>query len=295
MSGEWSDGLVFALAAATLRLATPLVFAALGGLFSERAGVINIALEGFMLVGAFAAAVVTLETASPWWGVAAAMAAGGAFAAVYALFVIRLRTDQIVAGTAMNFLAMGIPPLIAKVLYDVTGSTPPIPVEHRFTVEPTLMAAALVVGVWGWMRYSVSGLWVQFAGEHPEALAAAGVRVVLTRWFAVILSGAIAGIGGAALSIALSSSYSRNMTAGRGFMALAALILGKWRPVPAAVACLLLAFTDAVQMRLQGAELGGWAVPVQFIQILPYVATVLVLAGFVGSSRAPSALGKTLK
>ena len=141
------------------------------------------------------------------------------------------------------------------------------------------------------MRHTRAGLRVSFAGEHPEALDAAGIRVNRVRWLAVLASGALAGLGGATLSILLSSSFSRNMTAGRGFIALAALIFGKWRPVPTALACLLFGFTEALQIRLQGATVGGTEIPVQFIQILPYVVTMLVLAGFVGRSRAPKALG----
>jgi simple sugar transport system permease protein len=133
---------------------------------------------------------------------------------------------------------------------------------------------------------------VNFAGEHPEALAAAGIRVNRVRWAAVLVSGALAGMGGASLSIFLSSSFSRDMTAGRGFMALAALIFGKWKPLPTALACLLFGFADAVQIRLQGVALwGDEPIPVQFIQILPYLVTIFVLAGFVGRSRAPKALG----
>ena len=133
---------------------------------------------------------------------------------------------------------------------------------------------------------------MNFAGEHPEALDAAGIRVNRVRWLAVLASGALAGMGGASLSIFLSSSFSRDMTAGRGFMALAALIFGKWKPVPAALACLLFGFAEAVQIRLAGCDLwGSEPIPVQFIQILPYLVTILVLAGFVGHSRAPKALG----
>lgn len=280
------------LLASTLRVSTPLIFAALGGMFSERSGVINIALEGMMLIGAFAAAVGTLVAHSPWMGSACGMAAGVALAAVYALFVIRLRADQIVAGTAINMLAMGLTPFLCKILYDVTGSTPAIPIGERFQSAPLYLSWALVVVCFLWMKYTPTGLWVSFAGEHPEALDAAGVRVNRVRWMAVLVSGALAGMGGASLSIFLSSSFSRDMTAGRGFMALAALIFGKWKPLPTALACLLFGFADAVQIRLQGVAVwGDKPIPVQFIQILPYLVTILVLAGFVGRSRSPKALG----
>jgi simple sugar transport system permease protein len=189
-------------------------------------------------------------------------------------------------------LALGLTPFLCKVLYDVTGSTPAIPSTDRFQSAPLYISWGLVLICALWMKHTPSGLWLGFAGEHPEALDAAGIRVNRVRWLAVLASGALAGLGGASLSVFLSSSFSRNMTAGRGFMALAALIFGKWKPLPAALACLLFGFADAVQIRLQGVILWGTEpVPVQFIQILPYAVTILVLAGFVGRSRAPKALG----
>jgi len=280
------------LLASTLRVSTPLIFAALGGMLSERSGVVNIALEGLMLIGAFAAAVANFTTHSPWLGSACGMLAGLLLACLYALFVIRLRANQIVTGAAINMLALGLTPCLCKVLYDVTGSTPAIALSERFHSAPLYLSWALVAVSVFFMRYTRAGLWLGFAGEHPEALEAAGVRVNRVRWVAVLLSGAMAGMGGASLSVFLSSSFSRNMTAGRGFMALAALIFGKWRPLPTALACLLFGFADVVQIRLQGVVLWGTSpIPVQFIQILPYVVTMLVLAGFVGRSRAPKALG----
>jgi simple sugar transport system permease protein len=283
--------MIFQLIASTLRVSTPLIFAALGGICSERSGVINIALEGLMLLGAFGAAVGTLATHSPWLGAACGMAAGIALAAIYGFFVIRLRANQIVAGAAINMLALGLTPFLCKILYDVTGSTPAIPISDRFQTAPLYLSWVLVALCFLWLNHTPSGLWMSFAGEHPEALDAAGVRVNRVRWLAVLASGALAGIGGATLSVFLSSSFSRNMTAGRGFMALAALIFGKWKPIPTAFACLLFGLADAVQIRLQGASIQGIQIPVQFIQILPYVVTILVLAGFVGKSRAPKSLG----
>ena len=280
------------LIGATIRVSTPLLLAAIGGLVSERAGVINIALEGMMLVGAFGGVAVALSTHSPWLGIGGAALSGALLAAFYGLFVIRLRSNQIVAGTAINLLAAGIPPFLCKIFYGVTISTPSLPIGERFQSAPVWLAVAAVLGVWLVMKRTPVGLWLQFAGEHPEALDSAGVRVNRVRWAAVMISGALAGMGGASLSIFLSSSFSRNMTAGRGFMALAALIFGKWRPFPTAIACLLFGFAEALQIRLQGVILWGTEpIPVQFIQILPYVVTVLVLAGVVGQARAPKALG----
>ncbi len=283
--------MILQLLHSTLRLSTPLIFAALGGMFSERSGVINIALEGMMLLGAFGAAVGTYATHSPWLGSACGLGAGILLAALYGLFVIRLRANQIVAGVAINMLALGLTPFLCKILYDVTGSTPAISINERFQSAPLYLCWILVAISFVWMNHTPAGLWVGFAGEHPEALDAAGIRVNRVRWLAVLASGALASLGGATLSIFLSSSFSRNMTGGRGFMALAALIFGKWKPVPTALACLLFGFADAVQIRLQGVSLGGTKIPVQFIQILPYVVTILILAGFVGRSRAPKALG----
>lgn len=280
----------------TLRVATPLIFASMGGLCSERAGVINIALEGMMLAGAFGGAVGTFVTHSPWLGALGGMAAGAIVAAIYGLFVLQLRANQIVAGTAINMLALGLTPFLCKVLYDVTGSTPAIPIAERFQIAPLYLCWVLVGVCWLAMNYTRAGLWLTFAGEHPEALDAAGVRVSRVRWVAVLLSGVLAGAGGVSLSVFLASSFSRGMTAGRGFMALAALIFGKWKPVPTAIACLLFGFADAAQIRLQGVILWGQEpIPVQFIQVLPYVVTVLVLAGFVGRSRAPKALGTAFR
>jgi general nucleoside transport system permease protein len=284
--------IILSFLGSTIRLSTPLMFAVLGGLLSERSGVTNIVLEGKMLMGAFIGGVVAFETGSPWLAFVVAGLAGAVTGLVYAFSALTLRANQIVAGTAINMLAYGVPPFIAKILYDVTGSTPQLSLEQRFTQEPLWIAVGLLVVVTLWMRFTRSGLWLSFAGEHPKALAAAGLRPTLVRWWAVITAGFLAGLGGASLSIFLSSSYSRNMTAGRGFMALAALILGKWRPLPAAAACILLGAADAAQIRLQGVVLWGTEpVPVQFIQILPYIVTVFVLAGFVGQSRPPKALG----
>lgn len=276
----------------TLRVSTPLLFAALGGMVSERSGVINIALEGMMLVGGFAAAAVALGMHSPFAGAVGAMGAGLLLAAFYAFFVIELSANQIVAGTAINMLAAGLTAFFSKILYNSSTSTPSLPIDLRFQSFPIWAAGGSVLLLWFWMNYTPTGLWVQFAGEHPEALSSAGVRVKRVRWASVLMSGCLAGLGGASLSIFLASSFTRNMTAGRGFMALAALIFGKWKPIPTALACLLFGLSDALQIRLQGVILWGKEpVPVQFIQILPYCVTVLVLAGVVGQSRAPKSLG----
>jgi ABC-type uncharacterized transport system permease subunit len=294
-----SDVLTFSflgsLLFASLRMATPMIFASMGGLVSERSGVVNIALEGFMLVGAFTAAVVAHYGHSVWWAWIVTLVAGCFIGALYALFVIEWKADQIVTGTAINILTVGVMPFLTKILFNSTGSSPSLPLEDRFAFEPVVMAMVLVAALTFWFCQTHSGLWLQFAGEHPEALASAGKSVRKVRWLAVITSGALAALGGASLSTFLASSYSPMMTGGRGFMALAALIFGRWKPVPTLGACLFFGFTDALQIRLQGVAIGGLEIPVQFIQILPYVVTIIALAGFFGKSESPKALGKVFE
>jgi simple sugar transport system permease protein len=282
----------FGLLLSALRLATPLLLAALGGLFSERAGVINIALEGLMLAGAFTAAAVTWYAGSPWVGLVSAVLAGAAIAGVHAIASIRYRADQVVSGTAINILMTGVPALLSGAFFLSSGSTPQIPKENLIPWTPIIVGFALVPLTYYVLFYTPFGLRLRAVGENPEAADAAGVSVNLMRYAAVLLSGALAGIGGAYLSIGQSSLFTRNMSAGRGFIALAALIFGKWRPVQTMLACLLFGFTEAVSIQLQGVHLfGDEEIPTQFVQIIPYVLTIVVLAGFIGTSRAPRALG----
>lgn len=292
--------LTLALLFSALRLATPLIFAALGGLFSERSGVINIALEGLMLAGAFTAAVVTFETGNPYVGFVSGLAAGGGLALVYAIACIKFEADQVVAGMAINFLMIGLPALISGAIYDSAGSTPQIdkvdqlPNYFNNVSLATIVAIALVPICWYVMYKTPFGLRIRAAGENPQAADSAGVNVLSLRYTAVVISGILAGAGGAYLSIGQSSLFTRGMTAGRGFIALAALILAKWRPVPVFLACLFFGLMEALTIQIQGAswaKIGGEEIPVQFIQIIPYVLTIIVLAGFIGLSRAPKALG----
>ncbi|MCC6452178.1 MAG: ABC transporter permease [Acidobacteria bacterium] len=295
-------GEIFTLALlfSSLRLATPLIFAALGGLFSERSGVINIALEGLMLAGAFTAAVVTYQVGDPYFGVVAGVAAGAFLAFIYAVACIKFEADQVVAGMAINFLMIGLPALISGAIYDSSGSTPQIdkvlqlPDFYNRISIATIVALALVPICW-WIMYKTPfGLRIRATGENPDAAETAGVNVIRLRYIAVTISGVLAGLGGAYLSIGQSSLFTRNMTAGRGFIALAALILAKWRPVPVLGACLFFGLTEALSIQIQGASwarIGGEEIPVQFIQIIPYLLTIIVLAGFIGLSRAPKALG----
>jgi len=298
------DLFTLSLIASTIRVATPLVLAALGGLFSERSGVINIALEGKMLAGAFTAAAVTyaadtrlgMGAASPWAGLLAGMIAGLFIAAIYAVSCIRFKADQVVSGAAINILMLGIPGFLGGALFLSSGSTPQIPKDHLLPQSPWLIAIvilALVAGIWYVLYKTPFGLRLRSVGENPEAADAAGVSVSRIRYSGVLLAGVLAGLGGAYLSIGQSSLFTRNMTAGRGFIALAALIFGKWKPVPTLLACLLFGFTEAVSIQMQGVFKlpSGEDIPVQFIQMVPYVLTIVVLAGFIGSSRPPRALG----
>ena len=295
----------------TIRLATPLVWAAIGGLYSERSGVINVALEGLMLAGAFTAAAVTFYAGNPWAGLASAMLAGGCVAYLIAVACIRFKANAVVTGTGVNILFLGLPAVLSGALFLSSGSTPqlqkeqlmpslfqliPVMPEWRVFTEVSVMSLlALVVAlVTRYVLYRTPfGLRLRSVGENPEAADAAGVRVNRIRYAAVILSGILAAAGGAYLSIGQSSLFLRNMTAGRGFIALAALIFGKWRPLQTLLACVLFGFADAITIQMQGvAKLpSGEDIPVQFIQMIPYVVTIVMLAGFIGQSRAPSALG----
>src|SRR5215210_2199189 len=273
MNEIFNLGLLFS----AIRLSTPLLLAALGGMFSERSGVINIAPEGLLLAGAFTAASVTWYAGSPWAGLLAAIIAGAAVAAVHAVACIRYRADQVVSGTAINILLTGVPALLSGAFFLSSGSTPQIPKEDLIPLTPVVIAFALVPLTYYALYYTPFGLRLRAVGENPEAADAAGVSVRLMRYTGVMLSGALAGIGGAYLSIGQSSLFTRNMSAGRGFIALAALIFGKWRPVQTMLACLLFGFTEAVAIQLQGVhftfnllglKVNDWEIPNQFVQIL---------------------------
>lgn len=272
----------------TVRLAAPLVLAAMGGLYSERSGIINIGLEGLMLSGAFTAAAVTHFSGSPWIGLLAGMIAGGLVAMIHGVATVYFGADHVVSGTAINILFLGVPPLLSGALFASSGSTPQLPQNLLMPTLPVVIAFLLVPLTWFILGRTRFGLRLRAVGENPEAAETAGVNVRSIRFWAVVISGVLAAIGGAYLSIGQSSLFTRNMTAGRGFIALAALIFGKWRPLPTLLACLLFGFAEALAIQMQGVS----NIPVQFIQIIPYVLTMVVLAGFIGRSRAPKALGQ---
>ena len=295
------------LLASTIRLSTPLILAALGGMYSERGGVINIALEGIMLAGAFTAAAVTVFTHNPWLGLIAAATAGLLVSLIHAVASIQFRADQVVVGTAINIMFLGAPALLSGALFNSTGSTPQlkreytlpdwhIPLIDRIPLlsqllsghKPIVYLALALVPISYFVLFKLPfGLRLRAVGENPEAADTAGISVVRMRYAGVLLSGVLAGIGGAYLSIGQNSLFTRNMTAGRGFIALAALIFGKWRPVGAFLACLLFGLADAVSIRMQGVV----PIPVQVIQTIPYVLTLVVLAGLIGRAIPPRAIG----
>ena len=287
------DLFTVALIWSTVRLSTPLILAALGGMFSERSGVINIALEGMMLAGAFTAAAITHAVGNPFVGLVAGMAAGLLIALIHATACIRYKADQVVTGTAINILMLGMPAFLSGAFFLSSGATPQIPKDQLIPWTPIIIAFLLVPLTWYVLYKTPFGLRLRSVGENPEAADAAGVRVARMRYAGVLLSGVLAGIGGAYLSIGQSSLFTRNMTSGRGFIALAALIFGKWRPVQTMLACLLFGLTEAISIQMQGVVKlpSGEDIPVQFIQMVPYVLTIIVLAGFIGSSRPPRALG----
>jgi len=286
--------LTISLVFSTVRLSTPLILAALGGMFSERSGVINIALEGMMLVGAFTAAAMTYASGSPWIGLAAAIGAGVLVALIHAVACIRYKSDQVVVGTAINILMIGLPGFLSGAFFLSSGSTPQIPIGQLIPRAPIVMAFAFVPLAWYLLYRTPFGLRLRAVGENPEAADAAGVSVAAMQYSGVLLSGALAAIGGAYLSIGQSSLFTRNMTSGRGFIALAALIFGKWRPLQTLSACLFFGLTEAITIQMQGVVKlpSGEDIPVQFIQMVPYVLTIVVLAGFIGHSRPPRALGR---
>jgi general nucleoside transport system permease protein len=303
----------------TLRLATPLVLAALAGLFAERSGVVDIGLEGKMLGAAFAAAASAAVTGSALLGLAAGIAFSIALSMLHGFACITHRGNQVVSGMALNIMVAGLAPTLADAWFGQAGRTPLLGPEARFTPlhlplaselasipilgpiyaqvisghNALVYVAALAVPVAAWVIYRTRfGLRLRAVGENPAAVDTAGISVAGMRYRALVVTGVLCGIAGTYLSIAHNASFIRDMTAGKGYLALAALIFGKWRPVPALLACLLFAFADALQIRLQGTPLPLiGTVPTQAIQALPYILTVLLLAGFVGRAVAPKAIG----
>lgn len=292
--------LLLTLVGSALRATTPLLLAALGGLFSERSGVVNIALEGIILFGALAAAVTVQQLEAnlgtnipwaPWVGLLGAMVMGAFIGWIHAVISIRYKADQIISATAINLMAVGIPALILTGLY--SNSTTSQPVANRLPLwggfSPLVYLAFLLVPfVWYVVFRTPFGLRLRSVGEHPEAADSVGINVRRMRYYGVVLSGVLAGLAGAYLSIGNLNQFVGNMSGGRGFIALAALIFGKWHPIGVLGAALLFGGFEAVATLLGGAQL----LPPTLVQSIPFILTMLVLAGFIGRAVMPKALGK---
>jgi len=318
------EALIGALIASTLRVATPLILCALAGLLAERSGVIDIGLEGKMLFAAFAAAAGGAVFGSTTLALLVAMGVAVALSWLHGFACVSHRGDQVVSGMAIDIMAAGLTVVLGIAWFHQGGQTPPVtsgvrlqalwpgaasalqgvpgvgaflgPVVGEGLLSHNILvygALLLVAAVW-WLLYRTRfGLRLRAVGENPHMVDAAGVSVTRLRYAALTLNGLLCGLAGGYLVLAQNASFAPNMTAGRGFMALAAMIFGNWRPVPALWACLLFGFLDAAAIRLQGVHLPGIGeVPVQAVQALPYLLTVILLAGFIGKSVAPQALGR---
>ncbi len=294
--------LFIAFLESTIRLSVPLLFAALGGLIAERSGLANVALEGKLLISAFVAAALASITGNPWLGLAAGLVSGAMSGFVFGALAVSTRADHIVVGIAFNMLAAGLIPTICRSSFGVTGGTPQLPLESRM---PSLIAgdftffgiAVLLCGLLHWaLKESQWGLRLKAAGDQPIALLVQGVSPNRIRIIASTVAGACVGFGGVDLSMVQGSGYIRDMAGGRGFIALAALILGGWRPIPTMLACLVFAAADATQMMLQGQKIFGYSVPNSFVQIVPYLVTIVVLAMRFGGKGmlAPKAINQPI-
>jgi simple sugar transport system permease protein len=295
---------VQALLQATLRMAAPLTFTAVGETWAERSGVINIGLEGLMLIGAIVGYAVAWATGSIWLGVGAAALAAGFFGMLFAVMTVSLGANQIVAGAALNLIGLGLSSYLYRALFGTVTDraiVPLGPVEIPvlsnipffgpiFFQQNALvyLSIAVALGSAWLLNRTMVGLAIRSAGEHPKATATAGLSVIRLRYAAVIAGGMLAGVGGAYLSVAYANQFVENMVAGRGFIALAIVVFGRWTPVGALLASLLFGFTFALQLRLQAQDM---AIPYQFLQILPYVATIVVMILLRGQTAQPRALG----
>ncbi len=277
-----------------LRIAVPYLFAAAGGVLAERSGVISLELEGFMLGGAFGAVVGEFFLGGPWIGTAVGIAFGLALAALHAVSSLRFRADQVIVGIAINLLVIGATRFFLHLAFGSSSNSPRIAAfsEQGGVLgtlhSPLLWLGLVAIPVVAWLLYRTPfGLRVRAAGEHPEAAASLGISVPHVRYSAVLLSGVLAALGGVYLAFE-QHQFSDQMTAGRGFIAVAAVIFGRWDPVRTGIACLLFAAAETLEIQLQATT----AAPAQFVGIIPYVLTIVALAGLVGRSVPPAALGR---
>lgn len=282
----------FGIVTQVLRISIPYLFAAAGGVVAERAGIISLTLEGFMLTGAFAATLGTHYTGSPWIGVLAGLFGGLVFGAIHAVASIRYRADQVVMGVAINLLAVGITRFFLLFIFNSSSNSSRVQGfggGHAGFDNPLMWMGLLSAPLLAFVMYKTPyGLRVRAVGEHPEAAETLGVRVNLVRYGAVCLSGMLAALGGVYLALD-QHQFTSGMTAGRGFIAISAVIFGRWDPIRAGAACLLFAAAETAQIHLQGSN----AIPSQFVEMIPYALTIIALAGVVGRAVPPAALGRT--
>ncbi|SCG83004.1 putative ABC transporter permease protein yufQ [Proteiniborus sp. DW1] len=298
---------ILAIFASGLRLATPLIFSAMGGVFSERSGVFNIALEGIMVMGAFFAVLTTYFTNLPWLGVLAAIIAGILTSLLLAVLAVHLKADQTITGVAINLLTASFTAYLLEIIWHRSGQTDPL--KNALTKNPfpvlekipgigvffaqipifVYIAFATVAISYYVLWKTPFGLRVRAVGEHPRAADTVGIDVYKIRYICVMISGALAGLAGASLSLGTINLFREGMTAGKGFIAIAAVIFGKWHPIGAMLACIFFGLTEAIQIQ---ASMLGLNVPSELLQALPYVATVLALVGVVGRAVGPAAGGQ---
>lgn len=303
----------------TIRLSTPLLLACLAGLFSERAGIFDIGLEGKMLAAAFFSAAVAFVTGSVWLGMLAGIASSMLLSGLHGLASITFRGNQLISGVAINFLAAGLTVLVAQSWFSQGGRTPSLIGQARFEplilpladslrsvpivgpiyfelisghTLPVYFALLCVPATWWLLFRTRFGLRLRAVGENPAAVDTAGISVIGMRFAAVAICGLLCGIAGAYLATALQAGFIKDMTAGRGYIALAALIFAKWRPWYALMSCLLFGFLQAIALRYQNIDVGPITLPVQVMDALPYILTVVILAGFVGRAIPPRAGGE---